>query len=371
MAPDPGWCFGPYRLAGPQGPLWQQGQVVPVQPKLLAVLWTLASQAGQVVAKDVLLEQVWPETVVSEGVLTACIRRLRRVLGEDPQQPQYIVTVHRVGYRFVAPVTRGEVPRAPAPPLAPAASPPPLSLSPPPLVVGRQAELAQLHSGWSRALQGVRQLLFVTGDAGIGKTTLVETFLAQLAPTLPCWIGRGQCIEHYGAGEAYLPLLDALGHLGRAPDGAPLVACLRQMAPTWLAQLPALWEPADRVALPPTLQSTTRTRMLRELVDALEQLTAVQPLVLVLEDLHWSDASTVEVLALLARRREPARLLVLGTYRPVEVIVHEHPLKAVKQELVATGRRSKCRWGTWPWRRWRPIWRSATISPRRQRTWRQ
>ena len=77
--------------------------------------------------------------------------------------------------------------------------------------------------------------------------------------------------------------------------------------------------------------------MLRELVDALEQLTAVQPLVLVLEDLHWSDASTVEVLALLARRREAARLLVLGTYRPVEVIVHEHPLKAVKQELVAHG----------------------------------
>jgi DNA-binding winged helix-turn-helix (wHTH) protein len=54
------------------------------------VLWTLASQAGQVVAKDVLLERVWPETVVSEGVLTACIRRLRRLLGEDPQQPQYI-----------------------------------------------------------------------------------------------------------------------------------------------------------------------------------------------------------------------------------------------------------------------------------------
>ena len=61
----------------------------------------------------------------------------------------------------------------------------------------------------------------------------------------------------------------------------------------------------------------------------------VQPLVLVLEDLHWSDASTVEVLALLARRREAARLLVLGTYRPVEVMVHDHPLKVVKQELRA------------------------------------
>jgi AAA ATPase domain len=181
----------------------------------------------------------------------------------------------------------------------------------------------------------VRQVGFVTGEAGIGKTLLVEAFLAQLGPAAPCWVGRGQCIEHYGAGEAYLSLLDALGRLGRGPDNARLVATLRQAAPTWLAQLPALWQPDDLAALPHTLQSTTRARMLRELVDALERLAAVQPLVLVLEDLHWSDASTVEVLALLARRREAARLLVLGTYRPVEVIVHAHPLNAVKQELVA------------------------------------
>ena len=60
---------------------------------------------------------------------------------------------------------------------------------------------------------------------------------------------------------------------------------------------------------------------------------------LVLEDLHWSDPSTVEALAMLARRREPARLLVLGTYRAVEVVVHEHPLQAIKQELVAHGQR--------------------------------
>jgi len=59
--------------------------------------------------------------------------------------------------------------------------------------------------------------------------------------------------------------------------------------------------------------------------------------VLVLEDLHWSDPSTVEVLALLARRRDPARLLVLGTYRPVELILHDHPRKLVKQELAAHG----------------------------------
>src|SRR5262245_36550054 len=75
--------------------------------------------------------------------------------------------------------------------------------------------------------------------------------------------------------------------------------------------------------------------MLRELAEGLEALSAAHPLILVLEDLHWSDASTVEALALLARRRDPARLLVLGTYRPVDLIVYDHPLKRVKQELAA------------------------------------
>jgi predicted ATPase len=77
--------------------------------------------------------------------------------------------------------------------------------------------------------------------------------------------------------------------------------------------------------------------MVRELAEALEALTAAQPVLLVLEDLHWSDTSTVEAIALLARRRETARLLVLGTYRPAELIIHDHPLKMVKQELMIHG----------------------------------
>jgi tetratricopeptide (TPR) repeat protein len=138
--------------------------------------------------------------------------------------------------------------------------------------------------------------------------------------------------------DAVVPLPSkALGRLGRGPDSAALVAALRQYAPTWLAQLPALCRPADLAALQRLVQDTTHTRMLRELAEALEALTAARPLVLVLEDLHWSDASTVALLALLARRREAARVLVLGTYRPVDVIVHAHPLHPVKQELVAHG----------------------------------
>jgi tetratricopeptide (TPR) repeat protein len=77
--------------------------------------------------------------------------------------------------------------------------------------------------------------------------------------------------------------------------------------------------------------------MLREMAEAVEALTAERPLVLVIEDVHWSDYSTLDLLAMLARRRGPARLLLLVTYRPADVIVSGHPLRAMKQELQAHG----------------------------------
>jgi hypothetical protein len=133
-------------------------------------------------------------------------------------------------------------------------------------------------------------------------------------------------------------VLEALGRLGRQPDGERLVAILNEYAPTWLAQLPTLLSPMELEAVQRRVQGVTRERMLRELAEALDVVTAEHPLVLVLEDLHWSDPSTVELLAALARRREAARLLVLGAYRPVDLVVTNHPLKAVKHELVARGK---------------------------------
>jgi predicted ATPase len=138
-------------------------------------------------------------------------------------------------------------------------------------------------------------------------------------------------------GEAYLPVLDALGRLCREPDGAHIPELLEHYAPTWLAQLPAL----RRAEAPEGLQrrglSTSPERMLREFAEAVEAFTMDRLLVLVLEDLHWSDHATLDLIAWLARRREPARLLLVGTYRPVDVIVREHPLQAVHRDLMLHG----------------------------------
>ena len=134
--------------------------------------------------------------------------------------------------------------------------------TPSPPFVAREAEITTLHQWFAKALQGERHLGFITGEAGIGKTTLVDTFVTQVAGQAPLWIGHGQCIEQYGAGEAYLPLLEALGQMGRTPDSPQLVALLHQQAPSWLLQLPALVSPAEYEALQRYAGATTRERML-------------------------------------------------------------------------------------------------------------
>src|SRR5262249_19160479 len=104
MQHEQGVSFGPYWLAGPQGPLMRDLTVVPLPPKEVAVLWGLTRRAGQVVSQEALFATVWGETIVSEGALTVCLRRLRQALGDDAAQARYITTVHRVGYRFIAQV---------------------------------------------------------------------------------------------------------------------------------------------------------------------------------------------------------------------------------------------------------------------------
>jgi DNA-binding winged helix-turn-helix (wHTH) protein len=330
MLAAPQFRFDPYRLEVRNELLWCGAQALRLTAKAFRVLHYLVEHAGQLVTKDALFEAVWPEIAVSEGVLTNCIGELRKVLGDTAQTPRFIATVHRRGYRFIAPVSligTSEPPRHMASatvPVSPAAMP---------LLVGREAEVEALRQWLEQVLQGQRHIVFVTGETGIGKTTVVDAFLGTMTGAAPLWVAWGQCIAHYGAGEAYLPVLDALGRLCRTPGHEHLLALLGQYAPTWLVQMPALLSQDALEGIQRKVLGASRERMLRELAEALEVVTAEQPLVLVLEDLHWSDRATMDLLAWLARRREPARLLLLGTYQPAEVIRQGHPLQALKQDL--------------------------------------
>src|SRR4029079_17453511 len=164
----------------------------------------------------------------------------------------------------------------------------PVAVDPHGALVGRDEVLAQLDDRLASALAAHPELVFVSGEAGIGKTSVLDAFLARAASG-PDWsIARGECLEHYGAAEAYLPVLEALGRLLREPGAERVIRVLRTHAPTWLAQLPWLEHRDEREASRDHPPGITNERMLREMAAALEALSAVTPVLLVLEDLHWS-----------------------------------------------------------------------------------
>ena len=159
-------------------------------------------------------------------------------------------------------------------------------------------------------------MVFVSGEAGIGKTTLADAFAAQARGRTALWYGCGQCLDQRGPGEAYMPVLEALSRMCRGAAGEDLIDFLARCAPTWLVQMPWLLSSNKLEGLQRAVLGATRDRMLREMVESVEILTTGKPMVLVLEDLHWADYSTVDLIARLAHRHEPARLLLIGTYRP-------------------------------------------------------
>src|SRR5262245_58501396 len=202
-------------------------------------------------------------------------------------------------------------------------------------MVDRTRELEHLAQAFDCACRGTRRVVFACGSAGIGKTTLVDAFLERVQAAGGAYIARGQSVERYGAGEAYMPVLEAWTRLVHDAGGGVLMDQLRRHAPTWLAQLPPLLDPAEQGVLRNRAQTATRERMLREMAELLEVVTAERPMVLVLEDLHWSDHSTLELIAYVAQRRAPAHLLLIGTYRSAEAKRGDSPLRAISQELQA------------------------------------
>ena len=322
--------FDSYRVDPQNECVWRGKQAIRLTSKAFAVLQYLVQHPGRIVTKEELFRAVWPETVVGDAALAVCVQELRKALRDPAKASRLIATVHRRGYRFLAEVTETAVQGTEV-----SKSPSGLSRR---LVVGRETEVGQLHRWLEEALQGERQIVFVTGEQGIGKTTVIDTFLAHLATGREqVRVGRGQCIEQYGAGEPYLPVLEALGELCRASDGQQFKTLLGQHAPTWLVQMPSLLSAAEVETLQHRGLGATRERMLLELADALEVITAERALMLILEDIHWSDESTLVWLGFVARRRQRCRLLMVGTYRPAEMLLREHPLRSVKQELQVHG----------------------------------
>lgn len=314
--------FDTFELDEANASLLREGKPVPLAPTPFAVLCALVRQPGSLLTKNTLLDEVWGHRFVSESVLKTAISELRTALRDDARQPRFIETVSRRGYRFIAVATALSTTRPERASLSAIRSLPGASF------IGRAEALSRLRSAWDLACSGHRTVVWVAGEPGIGKTTLIEHFVAGLGD-VAC--ARGQCVEHYGQGEPYLPVLEALAELSRSDSAlAPL---LRAVAPTWLLQLPWLSTVEERDALRRELAGVSPDRMLREMGEVFDRYTERRPLLLVTEDLHWSDRATIQLIDSIARRRGSGRLMWLASFRLAEVVALDHPLNPLRHEL--------------------------------------
>src|SRR6267142_1999314 len=195
-------------------------QRIDLKPKTFDVLRYLVDNPGRLITHDELLAEVWPDAEVQQEVLKSHVLAIRKSLGDTAEEPRYVVTLRKRGYKFIAPVrfdeASGQHTRA--------------RLG---KFVDRARPLSELREALRLARSNVPQLVFVTGEPGIGKTELVERFLEEVGSDHDTSVTIGRCIEGYGGIEPHYPVLEALGSLTRQRNGEVVVQALSQIAPTW------------------------------------------------------------------------------------------------------------------------------------------
>ena len=204
--------------------------------------------------------------------------------------------------------------------------------------VGREAERTALRRAYAQVQRGASLVVAVTGEAGLGKSTLTEDFLGELAAgrDRPI-VARGRCSERLAGSEAYLPILEALEHLLRRTSNVSVDQLMRTVAPTWYTQVASTSGHPSFAEMRKDAPAASQERMKRELSALFEELSRVRPLIVFLDDLHWADVSTVDVLNYLAGRLASMRLLVLLTYRPSEMALAQNRFAGISGDLRARG----------------------------------
>jgi DNA-binding winged helix-turn-helix (wHTH) protein/tetratricopeptide (TPR) repeat protein len=364
--------FGPFRLEVDERRLLREGHPVRLRAKVFDTLRVLVEHQGRLIGKEELMQAIWPDSIVEENNLDHNISTLRKTLGGKATGQQYIETVPRQGYRFVAAVKQirespdkrvlsgeerqwagvselissydqsVEVWEAQLKAARLALAGDTEAGQPEPITdrlrfhVGRQQELTELFSAFERAAAGHGSLLCFAGEPGIGKTALVERFCDQLrSEQHNCTIATGACSERLEGSEAFLPILEAFESLLASRQGRAIQELMKLTAPTWYVQVAPLWATAapSFAQVQADARAASRERLKREFSAFLAEISNIRPLVLFLDDVHWADASTVEVLAYLAKKLPSMRVLVLVAYRPTEMWLAQHAFPAVRQEL--------------------------------------
>ncbi len=350
--------------------LWRENTQLALPPKPFAVLRYLVENPGRLVSHDELLDALWPDTYVQPQVLRTYVLELRKILGDNPSQPEFIQTLPKRGYCFVAAVSEGTgQEKSLKPALVPeastasrkssesahahdlensdshkfgrSASDPETKL--PGNLAGRDAELALLQEAYALAGTGQRQVVFIQGEIGIGKTAVVDAFIDGIMAAGSPMVARGQCVDGFGSKEEYYPVMEILSQLCSSMHGGSVCETLAALAPAWLASHGESNTAGQRGSVltavaPPGIapqadgRALQQERMPGDICAALEELASREPLVLIFEDLQTADASSIHLISALARRRRPAKLMLVLTVRPRNAHA-DHPLKGVIQDL--------------------------------------
>jgi DNA-binding winged helix-turn-helix (wHTH) protein len=307
--------WGAFRLDLREERIFKEGREVHLRSKPFSILRYLATHPRRLVTRAELIEAVWGRVATSESLLRTHLCELRRVLGEN-----VVETVIGRGYRFVADVEDGVHSRRHGERAN--------------VVVGRSVEMGVLRKAFHDVRSGRRSVAFVSGEPGVGKSTLVDAFLDDASAQSPVWIARCVCLERCADAEPFQPLLEALGTMCRGSLGTSAFEVLALHAPTAVAQMPALLDARREDELRRRLAGAAPTRILRELTEGLEALSNERALILAIDDLHWADPATIDLIGSLGRRCEPSRILVVATLRSA-ALTQRHRLTRMIAELVA------------------------------------
>ena len=300
--------FGPFVADVQQARVLLDGEPITLRRKARLVLNLLARNQGRLVPTDEILGEVWPDVTVTPHVLRDIVSTLRRVLALDRAGRCRIENERGTGYRLVVEGDGADGASDGAQHVGESEA----------ACVGREDELAELAKRWQAALARGTQVVLLAGVAGIGKTALVRHFGRSLARHAGAAVLAGRCHDGLSEAEPYQPLFQAFDDMESCWGFGVLAATVRRCAPTWLAQLSWLATAEELDVVRRSVAGSHPARLHRETAALLRSLSGLAPILLVIEDLHWADASTLQLVHALATDAEGARVMVVGTYRSLE-----------------------------------------------------
>lgn len=201
-------------------------------------------------------------------------------------------------------------------------------------IIGRDKEYQEISIAWETVLQTQGQMLSITGEAGMGKTFLVEEFLSSLKNNKSLAIAYGHSSERLAGTEAYLPFLEALIDLLHGQTREIAAQIMKAFAPSWYLQvMPALTGTNLSHQLTGS-KALSQEKMKFEMVSFLQEFSQKRPLILFFEDLHWADISTIDLLIYLGSLKfQGMKLLIIITYRASDMLIAKHPFLSSKAQL--------------------------------------